>query len=110
MSRPGPSGIATAWSHQTPRAARNAAATPQPESTSSSARDVLTAASVERGPARLGRHDSGRHGASGPDTYPWTSMIAERARWTWRRGLAPFRLRPTFLVIGAQKSGTTSLH
>ena len=37
-------------------------------------------------------------------------MIAERARWTWRRGLAPFRLRPTFLVIGAQKSGTTSLH
>ena len=36
--------------------------------------------------------------------------VAERARWAVRRGLAPLRLRPTFLVIGAQKSGTTSLH
>lgn len=30
--------------------------------------------------------------------------------WFARRGTVPFRLRPTFLVIGAQKSGTTSLH
>lgn len=36
--------------------------------------------------------------------------VVKRARWAFRRGLAPLRLRPTFLVIGAQKSGTTSLY
>jgi hypothetical protein len=35
--------------------------------------------------------------------------VLERSRWAVKRGLAPVRLRPTFLVIGAQKSGTTSL-
>lgn len=33
-----------------------------------------------------------------------------RARGLSTRATAPLRLRPTFLVIGAQKSGTTSLH
>ncbi len=34
----------------------------------------------------------------------------ERTQRIARQGTAPLRLRPTFLVIGAQKSGTTSLH
>jgi len=33
-----------------------------------------------------------------------------RSAWFARRGTARLRLKPTFLVIGAQKSGTTSLH
>jgi hypothetical protein len=37
-------------------------------------------------------------------------MVRERGRAVVRRALVPFRARPTFLVIGAQKSGTTSLH
>jgi hypothetical protein len=39
-------------------------------------------------------------------------LIRARGRSAWyvRRGTAPLRLKPTFLVIGAQKSGTTSLH
>ena len=32
------------------------------------------------------------------------------ARWRLRLATAPFRVRPTFLIIGAQKAGTTSLH
>ncbi len=34
----------------------------------------------------------------------------ERTDWATRRATTRLRLRPTFLVIGAQKSGTTSLH
>ena len=34
----------------------------------------------------------------------------ERSRWLARRGTARFRLPPTFLVIGAQKAGTSSLY
>jgi hypothetical protein len=33
-----------------------------------------------------------------------------RARGLYARASAPLRVRPSFLVIGAQKSGTTSLH
>ena len=33
-----------------------------------------------------------------------------RSAWYARRGTTAIRLKPTFLVIGAQKSGTTSLH
>ena len=36
--------------------------------------------------------------------------VAGRASWRFRRATASFRLRPTFLIIGAQKAGTTSLH
>lgn len=35
---------------------------------------------------------------------------AGRAHWVFRRTTARIRLRPTFLILGAQKSGTTSLH
>ena len=35
---------------------------------------------------------------------------AGRAHWIFRRATSRLRLRPTFLVLGAQKSGTTSLH
>jgi len=35
---------------------------------------------------------------------------AIRADWAFRRATANVRLRPTFLIIGAAKSGTTSLH
>jgi hypothetical protein len=41
--------------------------------------------------------------------YRWTKAL-ERGDRAVRRGTARLRLRPTFLVIGAQKSGTTSLH
>lgn len=37
-------------------------------------------------------------------------LAAGRASWAFRRATAAQRLRPTFLIIGAQKSGTTSLH
>jgi len=36
-------------------------------------------------------------------------MVRERGRAVVRRAFVPFRLKPNFLVIGAQKSGTTSL-
>ena len=35
---------------------------------------------------------------------------AGRAHWIFRQATSRLRLRPTFLVLGAQKSGTTSLH
>jgi Sulfotransferase domain len=35
---------------------------------------------------------------------------AARGRWLSRRATARARLRPNFLVVGAQKAGTTSLH
>jgi len=35
---------------------------------------------------------------------------AVRTDWAFRRATANMRLRPTFLIIGASKSGTTSLH
>jgi hypothetical protein len=37
-------------------------------------------------------------------------VIRDRARAVARRAIVPLRVRPTFLVIGAQKAGTTSLH
>jgi hypothetical protein len=38
------------------------------------------------------------------------AKVSRRVRWLTRRATARLRLRPTYLVIGAQKSGTTSLH
>ena len=35
---------------------------------------------------------------------------AGRAHWGFRLATARLRLRPTFLILGAQKAGTTSLH
>ena len=35
---------------------------------------------------------------------------AGRAHWVFRLATARLRLRPTFLILGAQKAGTTSLH
>jgi hypothetical protein len=41
----------------------------------------------------------------------WRLEVRTRGlRWTARERTSTWRLRPTFLVIGAQKSGTTSLH
>ena len=37
-------------------------------------------------------------------------LAAGRASWRFRLATAAHRLQPTFLIIGAQKSGTTSLH
>ncbi len=49
--------------------------------------------------------ERGRRGLA----YRWTKTL-ERSGRAARRSTAGLRLRPTFLVIGAQKSGTTSLH
>ena len=45
------------------------------------------------------------------DTLAWhLGRASRRSGWIVRRGTARLRLRPTFLVIGAQKAGTRSLH
>ena len=46
-----------------------------------------------------------------PAAVAWRAELRTRkARERARKATAPLRLRPNFLVIGAQKSGTTALH
>jgi len=46
-----------------------------------------------------------------PTAIAWRVEVRTRgAREVARRATAPMRLRPTFLIIGALKAGTTSLH
>lgn len=56
---------------------------------------------------------TGRRPRPRPPAFPGRKAIGSVRRWashTWRRAGASRRQLPTFLIIGAQKGGTTSLH